>query len=270
MCNFHQISELSSFKLFLSSQSQGDDPLTNMHTPMRNKVSHQSIIEANETNGLGLYDVICGRHKAALDNIGNRRFRVLVSLAQEKYASTSTRTHKSSVIKDVIHSVHHGGGRFLQRLAGVWVELDEKQTHDKVGHALRDMAVASKVKIGSQKLLRNNINVPDHWNPMNTSSHLKKPNTTSLTDALPSMSDHDGNIVSLPSIVSLPNIRYEDNFKGSDITINTKDIELDENDTDTSTTTESFEAIVWPGRQQSHRRSQPVDEHIISMIFLEQ
>ena len=98
---------------------------------------------------LGVYDVICGRHKTAFDNIGNRRFRVLVALAQDKYASAPTRAHKTSVIRSIIDSVHNGGGRFLQRLGCSWVELDSKQTHGKVGHALRDMAIANKQKAKS-------------------------------------------------------------------------------------------------------------------------
>jgi hypothetical protein len=106
------------------------------------------ITEKNE-NPLGVYDVICGRHKAAFDNIGNRRFRVLVALAQDKYTSAPTRAHKTTVIRSIIDSVHNGGGRFLQRLGCNWVELDAKQTHDKVGHALRDMAITGRIKTKS-------------------------------------------------------------------------------------------------------------------------
>jgi hypothetical protein len=109
-------------------------------------------INKKKDNPLGAYDVICGRHKAAFDNIGNRRFRVLVALAQNKYTSAPTRALKTCVIRSIIDSVHNGGGRFLQRLACTWVELDAKQTHEKVGHALRDMAIASKLKTKSSTI----------------------------------------------------------------------------------------------------------------------
>lgn len=122
--------------------------LNNMHAQKREEDPTFYITEMND-NPLGVYDVICGRHKAAFDNIGNRRFRVLVALAQDKYTSAPTRAHKTTVIRSIIDSVYNGGGRFLQRLGCTWVELDAKQTHDKVGHALRDMAIASRIKTKS-------------------------------------------------------------------------------------------------------------------------
>jgi len=99
---------------------------------------------------LGNYDVICGRHKTAFNNVGNRRFRVTVSLSLARYLSAPTRKDKSIVIKSVAALVRSTGGRFLQRNKGAWVELDEKQTHVKVGHALRDMALAASTKGGQE------------------------------------------------------------------------------------------------------------------------
>jgi hypothetical protein len=93
-----------------------------------------------ETEQLGLYDVICGRHKAAMDNIGNRRFRVTVALSLARYKAAFTRKEKSIIIHSVAAIVRSNGGRFLQRYKGTWAELDDKMAHEKVGHALRDMA----------------------------------------------------------------------------------------------------------------------------------
>lgn len=104
----------------------------------------------NVVNELGNYDVICGRHKTAFNNVGNRRFRVTVSLSLARYLSAPTRKDKSIVIKSVAALVRSTGGRFLQRKKGAWVELDEKQTHVKVGHALRDMALAASTKGGQE------------------------------------------------------------------------------------------------------------------------
>lgn len=102
----------------------------------------------NNTDELGLYDVICGRHKAAFNNIGNRRFRISVSLALEQYKKGS-REEKSLVIRRVADLVRSAGGRFLHIIGGAWVELNEKQAHDKVGHALRDMAMITTTKAKS-------------------------------------------------------------------------------------------------------------------------
>ena len=91
---------------------------------------------------LGLYDVVCGSHKAAFNNIGNRRFRVTISLFRGLYMNAPTRKDKSTVIKNAAALVRSNGGRFLQRTRGDWVELNDRQSHEKVGHALRNSAFA--------------------------------------------------------------------------------------------------------------------------------
>lgn len=113
--------------------------------------------DSSSSNGLtivasvGMYDVLCGRDKEAFNNIGNRRFRVTVSLTLDRYNQALSRKEKSCVIKSVAALVKGNGGRFLQKQKGIqgWVQLNEKQTHEKVGHALRDMAMAnSKLEAG--------------------------------------------------------------------------------------------------------------------------
>jgi hypothetical protein len=103
---------------------------------------------------LGPYDVICGRHKAAFNNIGNRRFRITVALAVERYMSTASRKDKTAIMEGVAALVRSNGGRFLLHLVrdgdsddtSPWVELSPEQTHQKVAHAFRDMAWATKHK----------------------------------------------------------------------------------------------------------------------------
>jgi hypothetical protein len=92
---------------------------------------------------IGLNDVLCGRDKNAFNNIGNRRFRIIVSLSLNSYVNEAkTRKEKSRVIRNIIESTKACGGRFLQYRDGVLEELSERETHDKVGHAIRDMANA--------------------------------------------------------------------------------------------------------------------------------
>jgi hypothetical protein len=107
-----------------------------------------------DLSSLGPYDVICGRHKAAFTNIGNRRFRITVALALERYMSSSSRKDKTTVMKGVAALVRSNGGRFLLHQArdgasddtSPWVELGQDQTHQKVAHAFRDMATAWATK----------------------------------------------------------------------------------------------------------------------------
>jgi hypothetical protein len=102
---------------------------------------------------LGPYDVVCGRNKLAFNNIGNRRFRVTVSLTLDRYMTATNRNDTSNVIKYVANIVRGNGGRFLKlsNNGSSWVDLDEKQVHEKVGHALRDAAAAKKESESSRR-----------------------------------------------------------------------------------------------------------------------
>lgn len=100
------------------------------------------------------YDVVCGRDKIAFNNVGNRRFRITVSLALERFMKSPTRKAKSIVIRSVANLVRSNGGRFLQPTVMTrntpknsctqqrYFELDAKQSRLKVGHALRDLALS--------------------------------------------------------------------------------------------------------------------------------
>ena len=93
---------------------------------------------------LGPYDILCGRHKDAFNNVGNRRFRVTVSLWFSRYTSASSRLQKSFIIQSIHDTTRQAGGRFLKRRGRVYQELNQKQVHEKIGHALRDMALSKK------------------------------------------------------------------------------------------------------------------------------
>lgn len=112
----------------------------------------QNPMGSSSITHVGVYDVLCGRDKEAFNNIGNRRFRVTVSLALDRYTQALTRKEKSTVIHSVAVLVQQNGGRFLHKTntntndgnaKNEYTELNEKQRHDKVGHALRDMALAA-------------------------------------------------------------------------------------------------------------------------------
>jgi hypothetical protein len=103
-----------------------------------------AAVAATADAALRPYDVLCGRSAFALNNVGNRRFRVTVSMALNKYLTTPTRTGKTKVIDSIVDTVRRSGGRFLKWRHARWVELDMKQAREKVGHALRDMSGAIK------------------------------------------------------------------------------------------------------------------------------
>jgi hypothetical protein len=107
------------------------------------KQNHSALRVVNNMNDLGPYDILCGRCKTAFNNVGNRRYRVTVSVSLERYMYASTRKDKSIVIESVAAIVSKTGGRFFQMKRGRLVELTDKQIHEKIGHSLRDLALAA-------------------------------------------------------------------------------------------------------------------------------
>jgi hypothetical protein len=140
------------------------------------------------SNEIGMYDVLCGRDKAAFNNIGNRRFRVTVSLSLERYLQAATRKEKSVVIKSVVTMLHADGGKFLQQVpckssdsdASLYIELNEKQAHEKAGHALRDMALL-RSKPSSSTLSKKNKAI-DH--PLVDSTVSSATSATTIASSL--------------------------------------------------------------------------------------
>lgn len=89
-------------------------------------------------------DVLCGRDKTAFNHAGNRMFRVMISRRLDQYAKAITRKEKSTIIKGVVAMVREEGGRFLRWKKDVLQELNEAESHEKVGHAFRDMVLSNK------------------------------------------------------------------------------------------------------------------------------
>jgi hypothetical protein len=109
-------------------------------------IIHNSNNNHNNHNNLGSWDVICGRCSDAYSNVGNRRFRVIVNLNLQRYVDARSRNDRGNVIQSVAQSLRHDmGARFLKKCNnGDFVELDDKIIRQKVGHALRDMAVQQR------------------------------------------------------------------------------------------------------------------------------
>ena len=110
------------------------------------KITMMTIKCTTEENisNLGPFDVLCGRDKQSYNNVGNRRFRIMISMNLQKYMKCETRTERSKMILGLIYelSQYCGQLRFLKRVKGsnTLVQLDYKQSREKIAHALRDAA----------------------------------------------------------------------------------------------------------------------------------
>jgi hypothetical protein len=77
---------------------------------------------------------------------GNKVFRAAVTTAVNAFLTASARFEKSLVVRLVVGFVHANGGRFLKQKgsSAMWLVLNDVQVREKVGHAIRDAAVALK------------------------------------------------------------------------------------------------------------------------------
>jgi hypothetical protein len=190
-------------------RQDGDKPLTEglrrQATESTYSISDQSVStvggvdEITPKNELGQYDIICGRSKLAFNNVGNRRFRVTVSLSLDRYMSAATRKETSNVIKSVAEIVRGNGGRFLKpRPDGTWVDLEEKHVHEKVGHALRDAAALRKETDGSRRYdYISEVNVALEPR-QKSSSVLGRAFASTFSGRSISFTEHDWSMANLP------------------------------------------------------------------------
>jgi len=90
------------------------------------------------------YDILCGRNRNSFNNIGNRRFRITISMNVEKYNSMRSRHERSKFIASLAQTMRYEVGfRFLKKKGGKnpqTVDLSDEEIRAKIGHALRDLS----------------------------------------------------------------------------------------------------------------------------------
>jgi hypothetical protein len=109
-------------------------------------------LDQNELDKLHPYDIVCGRESVSYNNIGNRRFRIFISIHVKRYTEALGRRQKGHIIRSLVHILTNEiGAKFFRFSQGKLVELTESQVRQKVGHALRDMASFSAISTGKRK-----------------------------------------------------------------------------------------------------------------------
>jgi hypothetical protein len=86
----------------------------------------------------GPFDVICARGKEARNH--NQQFRKKIKESVNAYAEAETKLYKSLVVSSVVEWFRKASpnGGFVKELNGVWYEVGDHLTREKVGQALRD------------------------------------------------------------------------------------------------------------------------------------
>jgi len=110
------------------------------------------------------WDIICGRCGNAYHNIGNRRFRVTISLNLKRYMATKNRKEKSAVIQSIVDALlEDAKARFLkQKTNGQYEVMDVRLVRQKIQHALRDMAAFNVEGVAELDFLKIGGKVESH------------------------------------------------------------------------------------------------------------
>mmetsp|Transcript_22734 Transcript_22734/g.33574 ORF Transcript_22734/g.33574 Transcript_22734/m.33574 type:complete len:224 (+) Transcript_22734:94-765(+) len=99
---------------------------------------------------LGMYDVICNsRSKRSFDHVGNRRFRVMIENHVVNYDKAYSKTDKGIIVTSILRTIQDAGGNFIRKSQRnsdnkqyFWEILPKAQSKEKIGHTLRDAAIA--------------------------------------------------------------------------------------------------------------------------------
>ena len=119
---------------------------------MTNKTARATTTNATTTTtALQPFDVLSGRDKQSFNHIGNRRFRVVIGMNLQRYLDAKSRYERSEMILSFVRELRGNANmRFIKRRGSKYIELNEKQSREKVGHALRDAAAQARVQENQQ------------------------------------------------------------------------------------------------------------------------
>ena len=159
---------------------------SNPSSSSRDGGDSSKLVSFPATYTLSSKDIMCGRHKRAMNHPGNRRFRAFIASYLPRYFEFPTRIDRAILALDIVEALDESGGYFLKqnKQTGVWTELSSKEKRDKVGHALRDAAASAAA---SNNASSSNGSVSSHASStaikkqQQTKNNNKTKVTTSLT-----------------------------------------------------------------------------------------
>jgi hypothetical protein len=86
------------------------------------------------------FSVVCGRGRESFNHVGNRRFRIIASMAVDRYSQVGTsKRAKSAIVSEIIAVIREAGGNFCRYKRGAWFEVGDHYAREKVGALMRDL-----------------------------------------------------------------------------------------------------------------------------------
>ena len=99
-----------------SSSTDEEEEIENAGINSTSSSSGMLVLVDGEDDKLRPWDIICGRCGNAYHNIGNRRFRVTISLNLKRYMASKNRKDRSAIIQSIVDALlKDAGARFLKQ-----------------------------------------------------------------------------------------------------------------------------------------------------------
>jgi len=189
-----------------TSGGMDDSPLVTSQEDCAACSDHSNDYELHFGNGstqevyLSPYDIVCGRDSDSFNHIGNRRFRITISLNLPRYKAAISTQKRGELISSIIKILKNdAGARFLKKKGDKFLELNDREMRQKIGHALRDAAFNDQLKNKRRK------NFPSKQAPVQSKITASEVNRK---DSLPSSVWSSSEVATL----DLPSMSWEEAF----------------------------------------------------------
>ena len=92
-------------------------------------------------------DILCGKSRDCLQSPGSIKFRIFIDTYTDRYVNSTTKYAKMTITKEIYEKVSQKS-RFLKfnEKENIWEEISVMAGRDKIGHALRFSARATRRK----------------------------------------------------------------------------------------------------------------------------
>lgn len=90
-------------------------------------------------DGHSCLEILLGKEKNVFNHCGNKRFRAIIHHNVQKYIDLAKKPEKTKFVRAIYVDMKRAGYRFLKRdQFGLWCELRDVDSREKLSHALRD------------------------------------------------------------------------------------------------------------------------------------
>jgi hypothetical protein len=109
-------------------------------------------------------DILCGRGKLYSKHPGNSKFSSVIRGSLQRYVDAPKRVDKSIVVASILIGLQEMGHRFVKhdKSTNQWFMLGDEPSHEKTGHAIRDLLKSIRSQKEGKKTRTNIVEANDN------------------------------------------------------------------------------------------------------------